>query len=427
MKLPPWNILVLPGGSECGLEINRALRDCKEINLFSAGMVVSSPAEVRFATHCSMPSVAEHGWLEALNAIISRHEIDFVYPAHDDVVLALAEHREHISAIVVTSPLETCRIARSKAKTYAALSGAVPVPLVYEAPEEADFPVFVKPDRGQGSQRARIVHNKELLLQALSQENDLLVAEFLPGLEYTVDCFSDRERGLLHVSPRERRRVKAGISMHTTPCGDQDLFALASGIAERLKFHGAWFFQARRDKSGQAKILEVAPRVSGSMALSRVQGVNFPLLSLYEECRIPVTVSAAYFSVELNRSLDNHYRTDLSYSSVYVDLDDTLVNRKGMVNTRIVRFLFQCVNCNKRLVLLTKHRGNLGEVLEKCRLGGIFDQVIQLDNGADKADFISEPDAIFIDDSFSERLKLAMKGYRTFDPSSIECLIDDRA
>ena len=56
----------------------------------------------------------------------------------------------------------------------------------------------------------------------------------------------------------------------------------AQAISSALEFHGAWFFQVKEGAEGALKLLEVAPRIAGAMAFHRVQGVNFPLLSLYE-------------------------------------------------------------------------------------------------------------------------------------------------
>lgn len=46
--------------------------------------------------------------------MISKFDIDFIIPAHDSVVLKLAQYQNSINAIVVTSSKETCEIARSK-------------------------------------------------------------------------------------------------------------------------------------------------------------------------------------------------------------------------------------------------------------------------------------------------------------------------
>src|SRR5262249_8780639 len=110
----PRRVLVFPGGTEIGLEINRALSQSKEVRLFSAGISSSNHAPHVFARHVVLPSVHTPGWLEALNQLIAQHDIDYVMPAHDDALVALAQNAERIGARVVSSPVHTCVVTRSK-------------------------------------------------------------------------------------------------------------------------------------------------------------------------------------------------------------------------------------------------------------------------------------------------------------------------
>ncbi|OAH22831.1 hypothetical protein AX289_06435 [Methylorubrum populi] len=422
-----WRVLVVPGGTEIGLEINRALRDCKEVDLYSAGQKVPSASEFRFRRHIPMPPISDQAGLAALNAIIERNDIDFVFPAHDDVVLALAENRAAIKAAVLGSEPRVCQITRFKSLTYKAVAGIVRTPQVYQSDDELSFPVFVKPDRGQGGQGARRIDDVQTLRTACEREPSLLVMEFLPGEEYTVDCFSSRAQGLIFCRGRERTRVRAGIAMQSHHVDDPLFVEIARNIETSLPMRGAWFFQVKRDRHGDLTLLEVAPRIAGAMALSRVTGANFPLLTIYDAAGFDVGVEAFEASIELSRSLDNHYRIDFKYSAVYVDLDDTLIVN-GRVNTRLVRFLYQCINEGRPVHLLTRHRHDLGETLRRHRLQMIFDTVRLVDDAVCKSEFIKEHDAIFIDDSFRERRLVARAcGVKTFDSSAVECLIDERA
>ena len=87
-----------------------------------------------------------------------------IFPGHDDVLLALAEHAGEIRAGIVTSPVETCRITRSKRATYELLADVLPVPHVFRRPEDvSEYPVFAKPDRSQGSQGAVLVPDETAL------------------------------------------------------------------------------------------------------------------------------------------------------------------------------------------------------------------------------------------------------------------------
>jgi hypothetical protein len=419
--------LVFPGGSEIGLEIHRALGGCKEITLFSAAMDIPNHAPYVFRRHFILPNIHEPDWVEKLNMLVQQLQIDFIYPAHDDVILALAENAERIRARLIQPPLETCRITRSKSTTYRHFEGVLPVPTIYERLcTDYPYPVFIKPDRGQGSERTVLASNSRELEVAIAKDETALILEYLPGEEVTVDCFSSREQGVLFCGGRRRVRTKSGISMATSPV-DDPIFALyASAIFSHLEIYGAWFYQLKRDPEGKYKLLEIGPRIAGSMALHRVMGVNFPLLSIYEHDRVRVSIAINEGRVEMERALTNRYRHNYKFTSVYIDLDDTLI-LGGKVNLNVIRFIFQCVNQGVPLRLLTRHVGEIGTTLARHRLSGLFDQVLTVGTQEDKAEYILEPDAILLDDSFSERCSVARKcNIRTFDSSMIEVLLDER-
>ena len=73
------------------------------------------------------------------------------------------------------------------------------------------FPVFVKPDKGQGSQNAEIINNKESLKNALRDNCYIIVLEYLIGKEYTVDCFNHRKDGLLFVEEENEYAREMGF------------------------------------------------------------------------------------------------------------------------------------------------------------------------------------------------------------------------
>jgi hypothetical protein len=408
------------------MEIWQSLKDRRGVEIYGASSVTSSHGPYVFLRHYTVPDVRTSGWIDELNKLLRREKIDYVFPAHDDVVLALAERRHEVVSRVVSSPPETCIITRSKLRTYRVLGDVVPVPRVYEDPDVVpEYPVVVKPDIGQGSQGVVIAESVGELRYLFSRIPTAIITEYLPGEEYTVDCFSDRERGLLFCRGRQRVRVKSGISMNSRPVDDDSFYHFAQAISRKLVFYGAWFFQLKRDREGQLRLLEVAPRIAGTMALHRVQGVNFPLLSLLEQERVSLEILPNDFPVEIDRALVNRYRHGLAYGTVYVDLDDTLVI-DGQVNTMVIRFIYQCVNRQIPLVLLTKHEGDLEGYLKRHRLAGLFDRVVRVPSGEAKSNYIKESDAILIDDSFQERKECATRGIVTFDTSMLEVLLDDR-
>jgi len=422
-------ILVFPGGTEIGLEIWKSLKDCKEITLYSAGSDVSNHAPYVFKNHFIVPDVHSNNWVNALSGIINKHKIEYIFPAHDDVIVALAQNADKFDADIISSPLSTSLICRSKTKTYKKFKNLLTVPKVFSKLSEIDsFPVFVKPDKGQGSQDAYRVDDVDTLKVLLKNNSKLIVLEYLGGQEYTVDCFTDRRKGLLFCSGRERIRIKSGISMNSKPVDkktNKTFRRYANIISQELKFHGAWFFQLKLDNLGTFKLLEVAPRIGGTMATHRVLGINFSLLSIYEKEGLNIEIMANNYGVEIDRALINRYKHNIKYNKIYVDLDDTLIiNNK--VNTQLIKFLYQAINRGCKIILISKTINNIDNTLRKWKLTTLFDEVISLKKDDLKANFIDPEGTIFIDDSFSER-KSVFDRHKipTFDCSMVELLIDE--
>ena len=130
------------------------------------------------------------------------------------------------------------------------------------------------------------------------------------------------------------------------------------------------------------------------------------------------------YYVELDRALENKYKTDIEFDSVYCDYDDCLILDKTKVNIELVKFLYQCINQGKKIYLLSKHDGDLEQELIDFRLDHLFDQVMHITKDSDKADYINNQKAIFIDDSNAERVNIKNKlNLPVFSPEMIDVLL----
>jgi hypothetical protein len=97
----------------------------------------------------------------------------------------------------------------------------------------------------------------------------------------------------------------------------------------------------------------------------------------------------------------------------------------NQINLQVIKLLFQCINQSKKIILLTRHREDLNETLTKYRLLGLFDEIIHLRYGEKKSSYICQADAIFLDDSFAERMDVLKHcNIPTFDCSMIELLTE---
>lgn len=429
MTTRPYRVMVFPCGSEIGLEAHAALSWSRHIELYGASSNSENHGRFVYRRYLEgLPFVTEPGFVDRFRAMIEAEGIDVVVPAHDDAVLVLARARERLGCRVVASPVETCDICRSKARTYQHLAErGIRVPKIVEPMARTmEFPVFLKPDAGQGSRGVYIARTHEEARFHAEKDPSLLWLEYLPGKEYTVDCFTDRHGNLLFVGARERARVQNGISVRARPVKDARADAIAAEINKAMRLRGAWFFQLKEDRDGEPAVLEVASRIAGSTAVYRSLGVNLALMSVYDALDIDVQVMVNNVGVEMDRALINRYRWDIAYRHVYVELDDTLIIG-GRVNTRLAAFLFQCLNNGVKIHLITRRAGDIGEILRRYRIDSLFDEICQLGPEDSKAAAIVERDCVFIDCSFSERFAVHKSlGVPVFDLDAVESLIDWR-
>jgi hypothetical protein len=218
-----------------------------------------------------------------------------------------------------------------------------------------------------------------------------------------------------------------GISVNTLPVSIDGIEEMAQKISSALKLQGTWFFQLKRNTEGELVLLEVASRLAGSMALNRLKGVNFILLELFQRLGYPISITPnTMHPVELERAFDCKLLTTSAYDTVYVDFDDCLLIR-GQLNTVLLRFLFQQVNAGKKIILITKHDGDLPRKLKAFRITELFDEVIHIKPQEDKYPHMKESGALFIDDSHVERLHaVTHRHVIAVAPDVIDALIDYR-
>lgn len=420
-------VLVFPCGSEIGLEIHRALQYSTHFELVGASSVASNHGKYVFKNYVEgVPYVDDPGFLDALNALIDEQAIDFVLPAHDSVVLELARHAERLHCTVVGSPLDTCVICRRKSLTYQAFHGKLPVPHVFSPDETVPFPVFLKPDAGQGSKGVHVARSREEIAFYRALDPSLIILEYLPGDEYTIDCFTDRHRALRFVGARRRVRRVNGISVDTVAEGGDVFRELAEIVNSTLLFRGAWFFQLKRRSSGEPVLMEIAPRISGAMGFYRNLGVNYALLSLFDRMGLDVDVYCSQYEMHMDRALFSRFHLGIDYQHVYIDLDDTIICR-GTLNTLVVAFLCQCRNEGRKVHLLSRHATDPAATVRAHGIEGLFDTITRVADGQCKSELIRHREAIFIDDSYAERRRVQQAvGIPTFEVGSIESLLDWR-
>lgn len=419
------NVLVFPCGSEIALEVYRSLKHSTYFNIIGANSVDDHGRFVFENYIDGLPFIDDENFIIQFKNIIQKFKIDIIYPAMDSVITKLKSYENELGCIIISSALNTTEICLSKELTYQKLHNVILTPKIYSETEIETYPVFVKPKIGYGSRGAKKIINYEMLLSHLSEFPNSIISEFLPGAEYTVDCFTDMNRTLRFCGARLRKRISNGISVNTIPDDDRNnkFKNIAKILNGNIEFRGAWFFQLKENQNSELVLLEIASRLGGSSSLYRNKGINFAQLSIFDALGQNIEIIQNDYKIELDRALDNKYKIDIEYSEAFIDFDDCIIIDNKFYNTDLMKFIFKCINENIKLTLLSRHKGDLTNRLVELKIISLFDRIIHIETNKLKSDYIDNKNAIFIDDSFSERQDVFNKiGIPVFSIDMIESL-----
>lgn len=419
-------VLVFPAGEINSIELHDALSTCVNIEVWGASSIERHGKYVFENYISNLPMINDSNFINEFNSIIQKHNIDIIFATHDTVIDFLIKNQHLINAKVAGGDIFTVDICRSKKKTYNLFKDNDFVPITYSKPYDLiQYPVFAKPDQGQGAVGTKKIDN---INEFTNIDDSYVICEYLPGREYTVDCITDKDGILRGAFPRTRDRIMSGVAVagKTLPQNKQ-ITQIAEIINSKLHFKGMWYFQLKEDNNGKLKLLEISARASGTMCLTRMRGVNLPLLTAYTMMDYRIDVQENNIEVVMDRTLISRYNINCDFNVAYLDFDDTVVVREK-INKNILRFIYQCNEKDIDVILITKHNKNIENSLEKYKIHKyLFKKIIVLNDNENKSDYINPERAVFIDNMYKER-KNVYDRYKipVFDVDTIEVLLDWR-
>ena len=304
-------VLVTGSGGPAAIAVIRSLQDDPSIQLISADIdpwasgLYMVPAEDRvLLKRGDDPEFVRH-----LLEVCVEMEIDIVVPTVDTELEPIASSLDLFTyndigvlvpkADALGNTLDKLALAR-------ACAGEVRVPrteLVSEADWSSwEFPAITKPRRGSGSRGIVIVESADAI-KYLDDLTDVLIQELLPGDEYSVDVLANHKGVPIAAVPRLRARVDSGVAVAGRTLVDPELEDFAKKVVQRLKLPFISNVQIRRDKNGRPALLEVNPRVPGSLALTRAAGVDMVKIAIDDLRGLPIPTEVAHREVAMVRPL----------------------------------------------------------------------------------------------------------------------------
>jgi carbamoyl-phosphate synthase large subunit len=174
---------------------------------WASGIYLVPPAQRRL-----VPPGRDEDFVPAIARMVAADELDLVISTVDVELIALAERRDELAPAVLAAPsADTLNTALDKLALAERCgpTGHTPRTVLAGSDAEAidwEFPVFAKPRQGAGSRGVRLVPDRAAL-EALPTDEGLIVQDFLPGEEYSVDVIADAAGHVVAAVPRTRARV----------------------------------------------------------------------------------------------------------------------------------------------------------------------------------------------------------------------------
>jgi carbamoyl-phosphate synthase large subunit len=256
--------------------------------------------------------------------------VNVVLPTVDAELRPLARARAVFAADgigLLLAPAEALDVILDKLKLAQRCAGIVLVPRTelfdsHLDPEAWTYPVIVKPRTGSGSRGIAAV-GSAAELAALERSPRLLVQEFLPGDEYSIDVLADASGHVIASVPRLRARVDSGVSVGGRTVLDAELSSFGRAVAEATGITYVANVQCKRDSGGRPALLEVNPRMPGTLGLTIASGVDMPRIALAALRGQPVPRAMGFRECAVVRFLDERVIDPADIARVGLDLSGT--------------------------------------------------------------------------------------------------------
>ncbi|MFA9559310.1 ATP-grasp domain-containing protein [Evansella sp. AB-rgal1] len=283
------NILIL----SCGTR-NKIVQYFKK-ELDGRGLVIATdcsdlaPALYEADKHFIVPRMNDEGYLATILSICKENKIKAVVSLIDPELCLLAEHKQaflDIGTTPIVSDLDVVELCFDKYKMFEFLvhngfntvKSYIDKEIFYSDIEAGviNYPVFVKPVRGSASINISKVTSKEEIELLFSRFDNLMIQEFMDGLEYGADVYIDLISGEpVAVFIKEKIKMRAGETDKSVSIKDEQLLDLISKFVKETGFKGIIDIDIFK-VNGEYYISEVNPRFGGGYPHAYESGVNVP-------------------------------------------------------------------------------------------------------------------------------------------------------
>ena len=328
--------LITSAGGTYSAAIVACLRDTEGVDVIVAGVDCQESVDAKFILdHFASLNGADASTTgRRLLSICADLSTDIIFPGSEFECLAIGELRDEFAAAGVFVPMpdnQVMKLMANKSSFYRLLDEhnldsmefvvVTGKQAVLAAIDDLGYPrrgVIVKPQAGAGSRGTFVItdappipsirnRNRQYAMctkdeftvlcdewEIQLEGRELMVMPYYPGSIFDVDCLAiDYEP--IHIVPRERR-YRDPLSPFSEGCVinyDPRVVTLVERAVRELELNNLFDFDVALAADGTPHIIDVSPRMSGSVAATAVAGLNIPAAMVRYQAGLPVSTDKA--------------------------------------------------------------------------------------------------------------------------------------
>lgn len=317
MKNKKINILLTGSGAPGTRGTVYSLREIKYINKIIGVDVIKNYSSISLVDKFyKIPKPSSDLYAKKILYVCNKNNISLILPQTTNETFFFTKHKkifEKCNIKVLVSNLRSFNIANDKYLTNKLFKSiGFSVPKTYEITKKTEiikyleilnFPknkVVIKAKNLFGKRGFLILDNGKFSIKDFLNNKvvdniinyetfkstfpdtfpSMMIMEFLPGKEYSVDMFIGKK---ISISiPRVRSKIRSGISYSTNLYQNKNIINQSLKFAEQIKYKGILGLQFKENINKNPMILECNPRVQGTMIASTIAGANLLKMQIDE-------------------------------------------------------------------------------------------------------------------------------------------------
>ncbi|MCM8711680.1 ATP-grasp domain-containing protein [Clostridium sp. SYSU_GA19001] len=269
-----------------------------------------------------LPKVKDSKYIDSMIDVCRCENVTTIIPQYSDELILISENIHRFNnlgiKVLVTEDIEKLKIANNKVNLYNFFKNEdfipkyIPISSIDSIKDAAfqlgypNVPVCIKPVNGEGGKGFRIITAEKVnifsdssaalkidlpsylnQIKKIDKIPQLIVSEYLPGKEYSVDCVC--KNGITYICiTRQRVETTLGVATVSIIEKNDKIIQYSKKIISALNLSYNINLQFKYSKEGHPKLIEVNPRVSGSLVANYGALVNMLESSLKLAYNMPL-------------------------------------------------------------------------------------------------------------------------------------------